>query len=439
MIADVKTRAIVCIALLVAGVSLVSVAPAGAGPAPPSTRCEFTDVDPQNGQPCIAIGKFSSPGGLVADFTSDIPAPGAGAFQLVGEEAPGALPFDPAAVIKFTNVMAGTYTVTELPIPGVNSAPIACDGQFDAGSVIFGDNSVTFTVQQGEHVTCDFVNTHHELRIVKDADPADGTDFGFTGDLGDFTLDDADPDDGDAVGPDAVFPAALDTPVTVSELVPAGWELTDITCDEGPIRDPDGFDQTDVTVDLASQSITATFGDLFARQVSCTFTNSQLQPGLTLTKTVGTEQNVCGTESAITVDPGTTVYYCYTATNNGATVLVTHDLVDDQLGDLVTGLAFDLGPGDSTSVFADAVIDADVTNVATWTATDGAGAPVSASDDATVTVSTPTATPSPTPTPTEGVQPIAFTGSTTTPLLIVALGLIGLGLLALDTSRRRAH
>ncbi len=37
------------------------------------------------------------------------------------------------------------------------------------------------------------------ITIVKQSDPADGTDFTFTGDLGDFTLDDADTDDNDGI------------------------------------------------------------------------------------------------------------------------------------------------------------------------------------------------------------------------------------------------
>jgi len=60
-------------------------------------------------------------------------------------------------------------------------------------------------------------------------------------------------------------------------------------------------------------------------------------PGLSLVKTVGTTPGVCATTSTITVSPGTTVYYCYTATNSGTETLTTHTLVDDQLGTIFSG------------------------------------------------------------------------------------------------------
>ena len=78
-------RVLICSVLFAAGVALVAASPAAAQQ--PTTRCDFTDINPQTGQPCLAIGKYSSPGGLVGEFTSDIPN-GAN-FQLVGEEAPG--------------------------------------------------------------------------------------------------------------------------------------------------------------------------------------------------------------------------------------------------------------------------------------------------------------------------------------------------------------
>ena len=59
---------------------------------------------------------------------------------------------------------------------------------------------------------------------------------------------------------------------------------------------------------------------------------------LVLTKTVGTTPGVCAPTSSISVDSGTTVYYCYTVTNVGTTTASTHSLVDDQLGTIFSGL-----------------------------------------------------------------------------------------------------
>lgn len=113
-------------------------------------------------------------------------------------------------------------------------------------------------------------------------------------------------------------------------------------------------------------------------------------PSISLAKTVGTTAGVCATTSAITVDEGTTVYYCYEVTNTGTVALTTHDLADDQLGTIFTGLAYNLTPGSSVNTVQaglsiPAVINATTTNVGTWTAHDAAGAPTVATDSATVT------------------------------------------------------
>ena len=107
---------------------------------------------------------------------------------------------------------------------------------------------------------------------------------------------------------------------------------------------------------------------------------------ITLSKTVGTTPGVCAATSSLSVDTGTTVYYCYTVTNTGSTTLTTHDLVDDQLGAIFTGHSHSLAPGASIStvtlgIRVPAVINTTTTNTAIWTS----GA-LSASASATVTV-----------------------------------------------------
>ena len=80
---------------------------------------------------------------------------------------------------------------------------------------------------------------------------------------GDFTLDDANPDDNDGITSQQVFvtPAGA---YDVTELVPQGWNLTDITCVE------DGTENTTATDDTASIVLE---GD---ETVTCTFTNSEI-------------------------------------------------------------------------------------------------------------------------------------------------------------------
>jgi hypothetical protein len=116
-------------------------------------------------------------------------------------------------------------------------------------------------------------------------------------------------------------------------------------------------------------------------------------PAIELTMTAGTEDGVCAAESSLEVDPGTEVFYCYTVENTGNVALPLHDLVDDQLGAIFSGLAYDLQPGASVDTVAaglsiSAVITSDTTHTATWTAYDASSLTASDSATATVTVST---------------------------------------------------
>lgn len=73
--------------------------------------------------------------------------------------------------------------------------------------------------------------------------------------------------------------------------------------------------------------------------------------------------------SSITVAPGTDVCYFYTVENIGDVALGLHDLSDDIFGVLATGLAYDLQPTMAAFVaYGPVTINADVTNIATWTA-----------------------------------------------------------------------
>jgi hypothetical protein len=107
--------------------------------------------------------------------------------------------------------------------------------------------------------------------------------------------------------------------------------------------------------------------------VPATMNVSPTAPSIAVTKTVGTDPAVCAATSSITVPAGSTVYYCYTVTNTGDVAFGLHDLDDDQLGNIFTGLAYVLAPGASVNTVAagltiPAVINVPTVNVATWTA-----------------------------------------------------------------------
>ena len=85
----------------------------------------------------------------------------------------------------------------------------------------------------------------------------------------------------------------------------------------------------------------------------CTFNSGTVTVAIpetiSLVKTVGTTAGECATTTTVSVVSGTTVYYCYTVTNDTQSTLATHSLTDDQLGDLLTDEAADLPPGESGS------------------------------------------------------------------------------------------
>ncbi len=110
------------------------------------------------------------------------------------------------------------------------------------------------------------------LTVIKDADPADGTDFRFSitpgGDSSTFSLD----DDGDPTLPDRVTYRVPPGSYTVEELnIPDGWNLTNVACTKAPTAST----ATSRTVSIADDET-----------VSCTFTNTKTAyKDLTVTKT----------------------------------------------------------------------------------------------------------------------------------------------------------
>jgi hypothetical protein len=93
-------------------------------------------------------------------------------------------------------------------------------------------------------------------------------------------------------------------------------------------------------------------------------------PSIVLTKTVGTDPSVCAGSGLITVvnQPHADVYYCYQVLNTGDVTLSVHDLVDSQLGTLLSAFPYALPPGASTFLTQNATLTQTTANTATWTA-----------------------------------------------------------------------
>ncbi len=130
--------------------------------------------------------------------------------------------------------------------------------------------------------------------------------------------------------------------------------------------------------------------DAFAIAAS---TGDSVAPSIVVHQTVGTDAGSCATTDQIMVLEGTTVYFCYSVINVGQSTFTSHDLDDAVTGTILSGLALNLAPGESTDTFNEgvtipAIIDDTVLNIGTWSALNGttasaqAGATVIAIDEA---------------------------------------------------------
>lgn len=111
----------------------------------------------------------------------------------------------------------------------------------------------------------------------------------------------------------------------------------------------------------------STGGNQVSSQIKTTL--KLLDAELILTKTVGIAGIgiPCATSELLQVPVGTTVRYCYQVENRGNIALLSHKVVDDQLGILLNGAAIRLAPGTTYSTSITATLSVSTTSVTTWT------------------------------------------------------------------------
>lgn len=225
--------------------------------------------------------------------------------------------------MTFDNLDPGQYIVTEMVPEDWELEDIECTGGTEIGFVI---NGVSILLEPGDAVVCTFLNTQPgSLTIIKDAIPADGTDFEFThtifdddrradnapaGGLPTFILDDAVPDDGDSFIDRITFEELEPGTYDILEDVPEGWTLIDIDCGSAP-------------TEPLTDGISVTVGG--GEDVVCTFTNSNVDIDLAITKEVDESMP----------DFGSNVVFTLVATNN-SNVLISDVVVEDALPDGLT-------------------------------------------------------------------------------------------------------
>ncbi len=117
------------------------------------------------------------------------------------------------------------------------------------------------------------------ITIVKDADPADGTNFHFAGDLGSFSLDDAFPNDGDGITNTITYVGLVSGTYVITETIPAGWLPFGAEC----VFTVDNGGTSDLITDTNDSFFGVAVNLQGDEDVTCTITN-ELQPVLTVTK-----------------------------------------------------------------------------------------------------------------------------------------------------------
>ncbi len=283
-------------------------APSGAGtvsgPDPPphalidlaagaTVTCTFTNTKLAK----LTVEKRARPLSGHSGFQSfPFDSPQLGSFAVSAAADPSATPGELVGRSVF-DVQRGTHTITEHVPPGWALAEVSCTSPIDGPFGERDGNSITLEVLPDDDVVCTFVNDqvvrtigdldpddpHGEIVIVKEAEPADGTQFAFAMNPGDsldadppaasFTLSDGESGAGLSATNHVRFLARPGFYVA-SEQLPPGWRLRDAVCDPPPPVDPGELPPNSVFIVLADGAT-----------VTCTFTNEVPTPAATATLT----------------------------------------------------------------------------------------------------------------------------------------------------------
>ena len=163
-----------------------------------------------------------------------------------------------------SNLVPGAYTITETVPAGWTLTGLSCASPSGNTSVNIGTATATINVGPGEGVVCTFVDTQASSITINEVAVGGNGTFNFTSTI-----------PGSAAFPittaggngSAAFNGVAPGSYTVVQSVPAGWNLTALSC-----VDPSG----DSTVNLGTA--TATIVLAAGESVSCTFTDTLPAP-----------------------------------------------------------------------------------------------------------------------------------------------------------------
>ena len=229
--------------------------------------CTFTNTK----QAVLRVVKLAESADGSFPFNSNIP--GSSSFTL---NTTGGV-----AAQEFADLLPGAYAVQEV----VPAGWIAAEADPECSN---GDRASAITLDAGEIAACVFINLPLDTIVIwKQTIGGDGS-FGFTGDLGAFTLTTS------SFVASQVFTQVVPGTYGFTETLPAGWDQAGATCDNGNTPD---------SVNL-----------LFRQRVTCTFTNTK-QASLTIVKqAVGANDTFSFTSTV----PGQATFVL-TTTNGAAT------------------------------------------------------------------------------------------------------------------------
>ncbi len=214
----------------------------------------------------LVIRKESTPEALGDTFTfeGDV-AGGLRDYSTTGPDEELFLTVAPSTIVSSEEQVPAGYRLTDITCVGATNSAVTIGSDANFPGFEDGDTGVTASIAAGETVICTFTNEKEgSITINKNTIGGDGT-FAFGGDLGSFQIDTSQEND-------EVFTDLLTGTYLVSETVPYGWNLTDISCTGAvdsviTIGGSGGFNEGDtgVSIDLAP-----------GEDILCTFTNTEL-------------------------------------------------------------------------------------------------------------------------------------------------------------------
>ncbi len=135
----------------------------------------------------------------------------------------------------------------------------------------YGYSTAISFVECGENPTLSFGNYQlpGDITIKHVNLEQDGTDFEFEGDMDKFILDDATPDDDDDFVNSIAFKDVRAGKYTITELLPFGWSVNEISCVTNDPKDTTRSNDESVIIDLDP-----------LEKITCTFTNEFHPPAV---------------------------------------------------------------------------------------------------------------------------------------------------------------